>query len=574
MSDHQHKHGRHLLGGASLALALLATVGAGPAGAVAYQPHTAGTSGAAPTAATTDGQASTTDGQASPELALALTTPKLPQGVPDGTKVLEPPNVSGVAPLPGPVATPARLNPNMGILDVTPDEGITGTPVKVTGTHLPANTSIELTWSTSNVTWLVQPEPDTVNYLGRDSSDFSVIIGRATTDAQGAFSYNFDAPADFGGVHDIYAVAKGQADAHGGFLIERTVTVKPTSGPVGTPITVTYTGLGSSFYPGGASLLYDNHYVGEMMANWTRGTARAVIRAAGPPGRHVIQIGDAISFLYLNIAQSPLPYATGATAIFTVTRDSGPPPPSVDWPNAVTPTLNAYTTLAASGLAVHSKVQARLSTTSGPVGTQVSVNASGLASSDPVQLVWSTVVGSRVDCTSICWAYASTTLGTQAPTDANLHASLTVPDGLGGWHVVQLVQDGKIVAQVPFYVKESLVGPGVSSVVVKQGQTFTVHLKGVGWTQLDNTVAVDYDNSYIGYGCGFNSNGDVQLSLRATGGPGTHLIDIYPMLYTESPSFANTPYGMVPILTYASDEPALALGYQLPAIRLAIEVVK
>ena len=46
------------------------------------------------------------------------------------------------------------------------------------------------------------------------------------------------------------------------------------------------------------------------------------------------------------------------------------------------------------------------------------------------------------------------------------------------------------------------------------------------------------------------------------------------MLYTLSPSFADTPYGMVPVLTYARDEPALALGYHLPAIRFAITVVK
>ena len=142
------------------------------------------------------------------------------------------------------------------------------------------------------------------------------------------------------------------------------------------------------------------------------------------------------------------------------------------------------------------------------------------------------------------------------PRAAQLSSKITIPDGLGGWHVVQVVQNGKILAQVPFYVEESIVGRGVSSIVVKEGQPFTIHLEGVGWTQLDNTVGVDYDNSYIGYGCGFNSNGDVLLHLNATGGPGTHLIDIYPMLYSLSPSFANTPYGMVPVLTYAQDEPA------------------
>ena len=107
----------------------------------------------------------------------------------------------------------------------------------------------------------------------------------------------------------------------------------------------------------------------------------------------------------------------------------------------------------------------------------------------------------------------------------------------------------------------------MSSIVVKEGQPFTIHLKGVGWTQLDNTVGVDYDNSYIGYGCGFNSNGDVLLHLHATGGPGTHLIDLYPMLYSLSPSFANTPYGMVPVLTYAQDEPGP--GPRLPPAGVA-----
>ncbi len=31
---------------------------------------------------------------------------------------------------------------------------------------------------------------------------------------------------------------------------------------------------------------------------------------------------------------------------------------------------------------------------------------------------------------------------------------------------------------------------------------------------------------------------------------------------------------MLPVLTYAKDEPGLALGYKMPAIRLAITIVK
>ena len=93
---------------------------------------------------------------------------------------------------------------------------------------------------------------------------------------------------------------------------------------------------------------------------------------------------------------------------------------------------------------------------------------------------------------------------------------------------------------------------------VKAGEPFIVELKGVGWTQIDNTVAVTYDNSYIGYACGFNSNGYVRIQLTATGEPGTHLIDLYPLLYTQQPAYPYSQLGMVPLLGFANDAPGLA----------------
>ncbi|MGB7587741.1 MAG: hypothetical protein WBM00_03445, partial [Solirubrobacterales bacterium] len=192
-----------------------------------------------------------------------------------------------------------------------------------------------------------------------------------------------------------------------------------------------------------------------------------------------------------------------------------------------------------------------------------------------------------------CWAAAGVPLGTATPAGGKIEANVKVPDGLGGWHAVQLVQEGATKAQVPFYVKRSIYGTGtymsvwktnpatqvkeeelVPSLVVKRNQKFVIHLKGLGWTQLDNTIAVDWDNSYVGYACGFNSNGDVEAHVLATGRPGIHLIDMYPVLYTQQPSYGETPYGMVPFLAFERDEPGLAAGYQLPAIRLAVKVVE
>ena len=482
------------------------------------------------------------------------------------------PAVPGVAPVPGAVAAPAQPSPTMGILSVLPDQGVAGTPMTISGSGLPASTKVELTWSTANVTWVLDPEPGTVNYLGRRTTKYAVVLATVTTGASGKFSVHLAAPQDWGGVHDIYAVVGGQEVDHGGFITLRRLTVSPASGPIGTPVTITYSGLGASEYEGGASLLWDNKFVGEMMANWTRGVAQATIRAAGPPGRHLIDVGDAVDQLYLNIPQSTLPYAGEFTAAFTVTKDDGRPAPSIDWPADVAPTVTAVTTLRAGGLLNGAGAKAELASTDGPVNSKVMLHATGLRGTAPVQFMWSTVVGNRINCKSTCWSFVSQQVGSARPADGTLQGAVRVPDGLGGWHVVQLVQSGKVIAQVPYYVEESVVGQGVSAVVVRPDQPFSVHLKGVGWTQLDNTIAVDYDNSYVGYGCGFNSNGDVVLNLHATGGPGTHIIDIYPVLYTLSPSFANTPFGMLPVLTYQNDEPGLALGYRLPAIRLAITV--
>ena len=122
-------------------------------------------------------------------------------------------------------------------------------------------------------------------------------------------------------------------------------------------------------------------------------------------------------------------------------------------------------------------------------------------------------------------------------------------------------------AQVPYYVKRSFVA---MPKVVKAGKPFVVELKGVGWTQLDNTVAVTYDNAYIGYACGFNSNGYVRIQLLATGKPGTHLIDLYPLLYTQQPAY---PYPQPGWCRCSASRTGLAAGYQLPAFRLAIKVV-
>jgi hypothetical protein len=484
------------------------------------------------------------------------------------------PAIPGVAPLPGRLAAASRPADNMGILKASPDRGAIGTKFKLTARGLPAGKSAEIVWVTANVDWVLDVRPDGVDYLGqKEAKNVEVVLTTTTIGADGTLDLTLAAPRDFGGIHDLYAVVDGVQHAKGGFLIDRTLKITPRRGRVGAPITIAISGLSSSLYGGAASIWYDGRYTGVVTGKWTRGEATVKIRAAGPVGKHTVLVGTGMQFNYLNIRQSPIPWATGGMATFVVTKDAGRPPARVDWPVRVQPTVDMARTLLTQG-AADGPTSARLTlgSTSGAVGVKVGVTGSGLAPGKAVALEWGTVVGNRVNCTGTCWKVVSVPLGSAtAGSDGSLKSSFRVPDNLGGWHIVRVVQDGRAAAQIPYFVKRSVISVPRT---VKAGRPFQVHLKGVGWTQLDNTVAVTYDNGYVGYGCGFNSNGDVVLDLAATGGPGTHLIDVYPLLYPYQPAYPYPPHAAVPFLNFARDFPGLALGYRLPAFRLAIRVVE
>jgi hypothetical protein len=527
--------------------------------------------------------------------------------------------------LAGPVASAFTTGSTIGVLTTTSSgaqSGVSGSgtvtqPLTITGTGLAANAKVSIDWSTWNATWVTDVEPQTANYLGTATTSFNVVLGSATTSATGALSFTTTVPSDFGGVHNLYAVVNGVEVADGGFTLLRTFTVSPKRGPIGTPITVTLTGLGESAYTTGDGVNWDNKTTGLVTALWTRGDATFTLRAAGPVGQHTIETASSLSTAYLNPSQSPVPYAGILTALFTTTRGNGPVAETAVLPTAFNATPSQFTTLSTANLDPASKAVATLSTTRGPDNSSVQVSVSGLVGTGAYQLEWSSVTGSRVNCpngSSSCWTFANTSLGsTVNATNGALQQTITVPvtdqknpgAGLGGWHIVQVMSGAKIEAEVPFYVQESLVaytaasgkvshalataapvpsvatptltqlaGVGTPTSSFHEGQEFTIAVNGVGWTQMDNTLAVDYDNGLVGYGCGFNSNGYMVIHMFATGGVGTHIIDLYPELYTLNPLFTTTAYGMTPFLDSATNYPGLAMGYQIPVIHLTIHIVK
>jgi hypothetical protein len=494
-------------------------------------------------------------------------------------------------------------------LDVFPQQGPEGTPITITGKALAANATLQLTWSTADGYWKVGVDPTTVNYMGNGYTKYNINLASVTTDANGGFTFKTKIPRDFGGLHDIYALASdNSAVAHGGFQMNPTISISPTSGAVGTVITVQYTGLGPNLYTGGASVLWDNSFVGGAQGVWTRGYAKFTIRAAGDIGTHYVAMNAGIGVQYMNTKQSPVPWSLGGKVAFKITKDAGAPKATIEYPDTYqTLSADQHTTLSTEGVDTSSTAKATLSAEQAFVGQKVKLNVTGLSTTGDHEIVWASVVGNRVNCTGTCWIYTAVPMGPNgtkllaAPSAGNISQDITIPDHLGGWHVIQVKSGNKIEAQVPVYVKESIFnyldksgnvlsagvaaadtaltpelrdGSGVPKNTFKAGEEFTIAMKGVGWTQLDNTLTVTYDNSYIGYGCGFNSNGYMVVHLVATGKPGTHLIELRPVLYTNQPSFPNTPYGMLPMLTNMTDLPGLALGYQPPTVRFAITITK
>ena len=135
--------------------------------------------------------------------------------------------------------------------------------------------------------------------------------------------------------------------------------------------------------------------------------------------------------------------------------------------------------------------------------------------------------------------------------DGRINVPLTVPDDLGGLHGFRSGVGDKTLARTHFVIETSIVG--ISPTSGPAGTPVTIHLKGVGWTDYDNIYVVTYDNAYMGYACGFNSQGDVVVNFKAAGSPGVHLIDFYPGIY-QGPEGGQQLYRL-PQLTYADDHP-------------------
>ncbi|MDG6905041.1 MAG: hypothetical protein JRN20_04570 [Nitrososphaerota archaeon] len=504
-------------------------------------------------------------------------------------------------------------------LSVSPTNAPVGSNITITGQGFPPNTSLILYWSTANVSWNVggAPVPEVLGITTVPEQD---VLAYALTNGTGSFFQTVSVPIDNNGQHIIRAVSAtdNTTISEATFTVEPSFYFSPSSGPVGTKVTVYASGLGAHPYAVAYHVLFDNQYLGYMTGITTHGQANFTFYVTGTVGPHTISVYNGYPGpAYLNSNQAPSsvsitsydPPLIPFHGQFNITAPNSTDQVSAS-PYFISPSFFGITSLAfviiAFAFVARSENPARMkfgalliivalllggtallfvyepssnaalsqqqsftpqatvvrpqiilpniTATSGPrisvspnvatVGTIVNVTGFDFPPNTVTPLSWSTHVGSHV----VGFESAMEPLRNVTTNSAGSFSFLmNVPYDLGGLHNItapNVAPNGN----ATLYIERSAY---ISASQGEEGSLVTITMTGLGWTYQDNIAAVDYDNSFMGYVCGFNTNGNITLHLPVTGAPGYHTIDLYPANYLgptppDDPSIAIYRY---PILT-------------------------
>ena len=510
-------------------------------------------------------------------------------------------------------------------ITVSPAAGIAGKSVSVVGDGYPPNSPLTLEWSTVVARWVVSGNPSQVTGLSATPAERT--LAPVQTDSLGSFSAVLVAPQDFGGQHVLQVMAPNGTALAGRalFTLEPSFQFSPPSGPAGTPVTVTATGLGYGLYSTSYHLYWDNSYVGYFTAVSGGGSTNFTFYASGSPGVHFLDIYQGYPGPgYLNPQQGPpssetqsnfppyIPFhgkftvtAGGVAGVQSLPASLGVPSLLLlaagavacgafvaesrrgsDGRRGVARTalvLVIILMVAIAGVAAFVLYSAsspqqvaftpaatavrppiavpQSNATSGPrisvspdiasVGQTVTVKGEGFSPNAQLPLTWTTRKGNNLHGYQLV---AEPLRNVTAASDGSFSFTMAAPPDLGGLHFVSASNLTEKSNGTLFLQRTA----SVNATEGPAGTTVAITMSGVGWTYDTNIAALDYDNSYIGYGCGFNSGGNVTFYLTMTGAPGVHTIDIYPSIWwgPSSPGAQLAAEYRYPLLT-PQDHPEL-----------------
>ena len=180
------------------------------------------------------------------------------------------------------------------------------------------------------------------------------------------------------------------------------------------------------------------------------------------------------------------------------------------------------------------------------VGATITVKGAGFAPNQQLPLVITDNVGNNLNgFKPQDRPFANVTVGP----DGSFTLTTKAPSILGGIHYVGA---GNLTehSNGTLFIQRSAT---ISATSGPAGTRIVIQMYGVGWDYNTNIATLDYDNNYLGYACGFNSQGNVTMTIIATGSPGIHDIDIYPSMWwgPVTPSNYQSLPGAGQLLNYA-----------------------
>ena len=144
------------------------------------------------------------------------------------------------------------------------------------------------------------------------------------------------------------------------------------------------------------------------------------------------------------------------------------------------------------------------------VGTTVNVTGLGFAPSSIVPVSWSTRAGNNLNgFTTVNKPLRNLT----SSASGSFTFTMKVPYDLEGDHFISVGNLTRNSNATLYIERNATVTPSEGPA----GSEITINLAGTGWDFNTNIVVIDYDNSYVGYACGFNSQGNITVILPLPG---------------------------------------------------------
>lgn len=451
-------------------------------------------------------------------------------------------------------------------LKVSEERGHVGDTLTLKGVNLPRDREVKVVWNSVRGMWGVRRSNKVLGpqYQPRKDRIYTTVTGDSST-----FKMDWTVQEDFGGEHALELRTGDDVK-----LDSTTFTIDPhfeldrTEAPVGDRFRLTGYGLGPDPISTNYQVTWDNGYVGFVTGVQNHGTATAEIRAAGPPGEHVLRVWrnpTGVPFLQ-NDTQSPYGHITGGrrtTWTVTVTdRDDAPPTAEMEemWPEDPVETH-------LPDVEAESDAELSVEPSSGKPGTDAIVTGRAFPAGAAVDLVWHTHGGQQAAGDPVRPEPRPGVLPTvEADEDGSFQVDVEIPSDMGATRPITAEIDGRRVAVAGFMLQPDIVD--ISPTEGPVGTQIDVELAGLGWPLYENNYYVLYDNKPVGYVASnlADEDGIVRFNVEATGHAGYHFIDVVPSFNdTDADDFE---FDHKPHLSYLDNHPVRAL----PGMHFTFEV--